>query len=42
MKTEIKPFGKGHNLYINGKQIAWVIGSMVSAKKELKVELKKT
>lgn len=39
--AEIKPFGKGHNLYINGKQITWVIGSKKNAEKELKTELKK-
>lgn len=41
MTTEIKKFGKGHNLYIDGKQIAWVTGSIKNAEKEMKVELKK-
>ena len=41
MKTEIKPFGKGHNLYINGQWVAWVTGSKKNAEKEMKIELKK-
>ena len=41
MTTEIKQFGKGHILYINGEQVGWVIGSKKNAEKEMKVELKK-
>ena len=41
MKTEIKKSGKGHNIYINGKQIGYVIGSKKNAEKEMKIELKK-
>ena len=41
MTTDIKPYGKGHALYINGEQVAWVIGSKKNAEKEMKIELKK-
>ena len=39
--SEVKPYGKGHNLYINGRQVGWVIGSKANAEKELKIRLKK-
>ena len=42
MTTEIKKSGKGHNLYINGKQIGYAIGSKKNAEKEMKVELKRS
>jgi hypothetical protein len=35
MKTEIKKSGKGHDIYINGEWIMWVIGSKKNAQKEL-------
>jgi len=36
METEIKKSGKGHDIFINGKWKAWVIGSKANAEKELK------
>jgi ribosomal protein S3 len=42
MKTEIKKSGKGHNLFINSKQVGYVIGSKKNAEKEMKVELKRS
>lgn len=35
MKTEIKKSGKGHDIYINGDWVMWVIGSKKNAQKEL-------
>ena len=35
MKTEIKKSGKGHDIYINGEWVMWVIGSKKNAEKEL-------
>jgi|TARA_R110001606_G_scaffold297454_1_gene445277 hypothetical protein len=35
MKTEIKKSGKGHDIYINGEWVMWVIGSKKNAQKEL-------
>ena len=35
MKTDIKKSGKGHDIYINGEWIMWVIGSKKNAQKEL-------
>ena len=35
MKTEIKKSGKGHDFYINGEWVMWVIGSKKNAQKEL-------
>ena len=36
MKTEIKKSGKGHDIYINGEWVMWVIGSKKNAKKKSK------
>ena len=36
MKTEIKKNGKGHDTFINGEFVMWVIGSKANAEKELK------
>ena len=41
MTAEIKKSGKGHNLYINGKQVGYVIGSKKNAEKEMKIEIEK-
>ena len=35
MKTEIRKSGKGHDIYINGEWVVWVIGSKKNAQKEL-------
>jgi hypothetical protein len=35
MKTEIRKSGKGHDIYINGEWVMWVIGSKKNAQKEL-------
>tara|TARA_R100000541_G_C1827668_1_gene73520 strand:+ start:316 stop:432 length:117 start_codon:yes stop_codon:yes gene_type:complete len=35
MNTDIKKSGKGHDIYINGEWIMWVIGSKKNAQKEL-------
>lgn len=35
MKTEIRKSGKGHDIYINGDWVMWVIGSKKNAQKEL-------
>ncbi len=34
MKTEIRKSGKGHDIYINGEWVMWVIGSKKNAQKE--------
>jgi len=41
METEIKKNGKGHDIYINGGWVMWVVGSKRNANKELKIYLKK-
>jgi len=40
MEVEIKKEGKGHNIFIDGKLITWVIGSKKNANKELELYLK--
>lgn len=35
MKTVFKKSGKGHDIYINGEWVMWVIGSKKNAQKEL-------
>jgi len=35
MNTDIKKSGKGHDIYINGEWVMWVIGSKKNAQKEL-------
>jgi hypothetical protein len=40
MKTEIIKKGKGHDIFINGQWVLWVIGSKRNAEKEMKKYLK--
>jgi hypothetical protein len=35
-RIKIKPSGKGHDVFIDGDWIFWVIGSEISARKELR------
>jgi hypothetical protein len=41
MKAEIEKSGKGHNIYIDGSWVMWVIGSKKNAQKELDLYLLK-
>ncbi len=36
MKIEYKKLGKGHEIYVNGSLVMWVIGSKKNAEKEIK------
>ena len=40
MATEIKKKDKGHDVYVNGSWVMWVIGSKKNALKELEIYLR--